>query len=147
MKNILTIIKKELKRFFTDKRTLLSLILPGFIIFVIYYAMGSIIPKIAEVEKNYKYQVYVIDEPEAFHSALSGINLEYHDIGNKTEEDIKNLVKNETVDALIIYKGDFTTLPNKAERSVEIYYNSVKKESSILAQMLSEALNQIEATT
>ena len=37
MSNILIIMKKELKRFFTDKRMLLSLFLPGIILYLIYF--------------------------------------------------------------------------------------------------------------
>ena len=36
MKNILTILKKELRRFFTDSRMLLGIFLPGVMIFAIY---------------------------------------------------------------------------------------------------------------
>ena len=42
MKSIWIIAKKELKRFFTDKRVLLGLILPGLLIFIIYNLMGTI---------------------------------------------------------------------------------------------------------
>ena len=36
MSNIWTIVKKELKRFFTDPRMIIGLVLPGVLIFVIY---------------------------------------------------------------------------------------------------------------
>ena len=42
MRDILTIMKKELKRFFTDKRMLLSLILPGVVIYFVYSLGGKI---------------------------------------------------------------------------------------------------------
>ena len=41
MKNIFVIFVKELKRVFTDKRMLLSLFLPGVLIFALYSLMGS----------------------------------------------------------------------------------------------------------
>ena len=57
MKNTWTIIKKELYRFFTDKRMLLSLILPGVLIFVVYSFMGSIMKDMMSVDKDYTYSV------------------------------------------------------------------------------------------
>ena len=41
MKNILAIMKKELRRFFGDKRMIATLILPGLLIYVIYSLMGG----------------------------------------------------------------------------------------------------------
>ena len=57
MKNIITIIKKELKRFFTDRRMLTSLIMPGLLIFVIYTLMGNFMADAMGVEENYTYNV------------------------------------------------------------------------------------------
>ena len=39
--NILTVMKKELRRFFGDRRMLATLILPGLLIYVIYSLMGG----------------------------------------------------------------------------------------------------------
>ncbi len=41
MKNAFTVFKKDLKRVFTDRRMLFSLILPGVLIFILYSFMGS----------------------------------------------------------------------------------------------------------
>ena len=35
MKNVMTIFKKEMRRFFTDKRMLLALFMPGLLILVL----------------------------------------------------------------------------------------------------------------
>lgn len=42
MKNILVIFKKELKRFFFDRRMLIAMFLPGILIFVLYTLMGKL---------------------------------------------------------------------------------------------------------
>ena len=42
MRNIITIFLKELKRVFTDRRMLISLFLPGVLIYAVYSIMGSI---------------------------------------------------------------------------------------------------------
>lgn len=42
MKNsILTIMKKELDRFFSDRRMVVSILLPGVLIYVMYSFMGT----------------------------------------------------------------------------------------------------------
>ena len=43
MKAISVILKKELKKFFTDYRMVIGMILPGLIIFIIYTFMGEFI--------------------------------------------------------------------------------------------------------
>ncbi len=47
MRNVLTIFLKELKRVFTDRRMLISLFLPGVLIYIVYTVMGSVITKVA----------------------------------------------------------------------------------------------------
>lgn len=37
---IMIVFKKELKRFFSDRRTLISVLMPGVLIYVIYTFMG-----------------------------------------------------------------------------------------------------------
>ena len=59
MHNIWTIIKKELKRFFTDYRILISLFLPGVLIFFIYSFMGNIINNSVTTSNDYIYEIYV----------------------------------------------------------------------------------------
>ena len=70
MSNIWTIVKKELKRFFTDPRMIIGLVLPGVLIFVIYNLMGNIsMEKIAPTITDFT--VYVEDEPPEFQSFLN----------------------------------------------------------------------------
>ena len=46
MRNVLTIFLKELKRVFTDKRMLISLFLPGVLIYFVYTVMGTVMTKV-----------------------------------------------------------------------------------------------------
>ncbi|MBP3731781.1 MAG: ABC transporter permease [Bacilli bacterium] len=46
MRNVLTIFLKELKRVFTDKRMLISLFLPGVLIYFVYTLMGTVMTKV-----------------------------------------------------------------------------------------------------
>ena len=63
MKNILVIFLKEMKRVFTDKRMLLSLFLPGLLIFALYSFMGSFMTSnvFASTIKNTTFEVVYTD--------------------------------------------------------------------------------------
>jgi sodium transport system permease protein len=69
MNNVLTIIKKELRRFFTDKRMLISFIMPGLIIFVLYSIMGNFIGDAFTASEDYTYNV-IIEEVPNEHKAI-----------------------------------------------------------------------------
>ena len=62
MSKILTVLKKELRRFFTDKRMLISIFLPGILIFVIYSLMGNVVGDLMNQE-NKEFIAYIENEP------------------------------------------------------------------------------------
>lgn len=62
--SILTIMKKELARFFGDKKVVFStILLPGLMIFVLYSFMGSAITSQFTVEEDYKAECFVKNLP------------------------------------------------------------------------------------
>lgn len=63
MKNIWTVMKKELARVFKDKKLIVTIfILPGLIIFTIYTLMGAAMGKMIELDGSY--EISVINLPE-----------------------------------------------------------------------------------
>ena len=63
---ILTIMKKELARFFGDKRmAFTTILLPGLMIYFMYNFMGSAIGDMVKVDETYKYSVNVVNLPES----------------------------------------------------------------------------------
>ena len=71
MRNVLTIFLKELKRVFTDKRMLISLFLPGVLIYFVYTIMGSVMTKVVTQSstKDTNFQVAYTDN---FNSSKTG---------------------------------------------------------------------------
>ena len=65
MDKIFTIVKKELKRFFTDERMLMTLFLPGILIYVIYALMGNFMNDAMNVSKDYVYNVIAVEVPSS----------------------------------------------------------------------------------
>lgn len=134
MKNILTIMKKELKRFFGDRRMLLSLILPGLIVFVLYTIMGQFIGSIGKGDANHDYNVYIVNN-----SNDKNIN-DLHEVDkykitiNEVDEDqidaIKEDIKTKTKDLLIVFEKDFDAKKNNGTSPfVDLYYNSTNDNS------------------
>ncbi len=77
MKKIAAIIKKDLKRYFNDPRILVSLFLPGIIIFVIYSIIGGIIGDMTDLSDE-EYTVYTLNLPEPLASLFTPEGMNVH---------------------------------------------------------------------
>lgn len=147
MSSIFTIVKKELKRSFTDIRVLLGMILPGLIIFLMYSLMGNIMTSVTEKQTSYKsFIVRIENEPddENFKNFFKANGYEITDINSDTQTPISkdeflDKIANKEADMYVIYPVDFLA---KAEAhkidetqptpNVEIYYNSSRDESNLI---------------
>ena len=149
MKNILTIIKKELRRVFTDKGMIFSLfILPPLTIYIIYSLMGVSAQKQTEKFQAYEATVYVINAPaeiegeinsiEDFNTYLAGLQpvneddprLKFNAIYFTEEDDynieeLKEKVKNGEIDLIIEFPINFVekVLDEDSSVSVALHYN------------------------
>lgn len=132
MKTILTVLKKELKRVFTDKRMLLSLILPGLLIFIIYSVLGEVVTgQFISDESNYS--LYIVNEPTELNNMFDVEGWTINKLDNVSNfSEALTLVESQELDLVIIYEEDFhnkmisgTTLPK-----VEIFYNSASASSN-----------------
>lgn len=152
MSNIWTIVKKELKRFFTDPRMIIGLVLPGVLIFVIYNLMGNIsMEKIAPTITDFT--VYVENEPTEFQSFLNkdGWNINKNK-ENLSKDKIIDKIKDKKADLYIIYEEDFYQKmlaydidTGKMAPNIEIYYNSTSESSNLFYSYYLEILNQYES--
>lgn len=130
MREIFVIVKKELKRFFTDKRMIMSLILPGVLIFVLYSLMGNFIGKAITPADDYEYVICVENESITLDGYLSTLGFKYKKINAPREEAEKKLVDKE-IDLYVSFSEDFDDAgADKAGKNVVIEYNSAKRESA-----------------
>ncbi len=149
MKNIWTIMKKEFSRFFKDRRLVLALILPGVLIYVIYSFLGNgIFSQIGGTDENYVYQVHTVNMPDSFKAPfeeLENINL----IETSTEdlENVKTQVQDQKTDLVAVFPEDFEEKYNAVKNGTsdeipqyDLYYNSVRSESSSAFQLFSATL-------
>lgn len=152
-KNVFTMIKKELTRFFTDKRMLVSLILPGLLIYVLYSFMGNMTSQMFEVDENHVYSVYVTNEPTELESIR---NNPLFNVSLVTEtyskDELMEKLEQKEIDLVIFYEEDFYTkmvnyaVGNGLAPEVEIYYNSTKSESGMLFDHYVRELSILEST-
>ena len=153
MKKILTILKKELRRFFTDKRMVLSIILPGVLIYFIYSLLGGVVTD--SINKQFdEYTIYVENGPAEFDLFY---NVEGSTVTKITEnlssEMIKEKVSDGSIDLYIIYEEDFMTKINeyktdsgKRAPNIAIYYNSVNESSYQLYSIFTSQLDYFESS-
>lgn len=130
MREIFVIVKKELKRFFTDKRMLMSLILPGVLIFVLYSVMGNLIGDAVTPADDYEYIICVENESATLDGYLSTLGFKYKKETASREEAEKKLVDKE-IDLYVSFSEGFDdTNADKASKNVVMEYNSAKSESA-----------------
>lgn len=152
MKTIAIIVKKELKRYFTDIRMILGLLLPGVLIFVLYSFMGSFMSNAVEAPTNYK--ICIINEPEQFagFQQVPGWNIEIVEDTNKDE--MLGKIQNQELDAYIVYEENFyekmmaydSITSSAPAPQVKIYYNSASNSSSAFYDYYRGVLNTFEST-
>ena len=103
---MLTIFRKELARFFGDKRTALAtILLPGLLIFAVYTFMGSALSSQFSVDEDFVPAVQAVNLPGSV-SALAGqAGLDIQPA--QDVEAAKALIQEEELDLLAVFPPDF----------------------------------------
>lgn len=155
--NLMTIIKKELARFFGDKRMAFTTILmPGLMIYILYNFMGSSLMSQFTADEDYVYQAYADNLPESIEQGITsadGMNVKVIDGTGMSEADKKAAVTDKEADLYMVFPEGFDadvlaydsmTSADPAPQ-VEIYYNSASTESTELYQMAVSVLDYYES--
>ncbi len=145
MNAILAIFKKEIKRFVTDKRLLLSLILPGFIIYIVYSVMGSFLGDMLNPSNN-DYKVYIYNQPSSLVSINQSQDINIIVTGKEGEVDLADidLLKNEDISLVIVYDKDFDSKIQNGEKPIiEMHYLSSSLTSTTVFQHYSSLLGSL----
>lgn len=128
---ILTIMKKELTRFFTDKRLVFTTILmPGILIYLMYTFMGTAITSMYGPSEEMT-EVAVVNLPDSIASVPTGDSMKFVSVDASEVETLKKAVENAEKDILVVFPSDFDeqvaayrTDSGAAAPNVEIYFNS-----------------------
>lgn len=154
MRNVFTVFRKEMRRYFTDPRMLLALFLPGVLIFALYSAMGKLftsslmetkventVYRVAYTDNygpdaapkiNLNLQSYIDNEPKERTN-----DVEYYPINSDSVENAKNDVIAGKYEVLIEFSKDFevTTVDDPSlllTRYIRVYYNGATPAGSRL---------------
>ncbi len=153
--DLVTIIKKEFKRFFGDKRLFFStIILPGLLIYVMYSIMGIMIQDSLEPDKEHVANVYVYNAPQSVDTIFETMKITYKDASLDELEGIRKKIEDKKVDALLVFPDNFDenvaaydAIASGTEApQIEFYYNSAEKESEAFHAMMTETFTAYETT-
>ena len=72
---IITIMKKELARFFGDKRMVFSILMPGILIYIMYSFMGTAMGDAFGVDEDYTPSIRSVGMPASVGALLDGAAL------------------------------------------------------------------------
>ncbi len=143
-----TIIGKELKRIFSDRRMVFSVfLLPALSIFLIYNLMGILASNRINEIKEHQARVAVVRAPESFQNFWAGYEeKEKYDLSYDTQisAELKEMVRNGEVEAIIEFPADFSEKMTAYEREttpdIHIYYNPTEDYSATASQQLKTSL-------
>lgn len=159
MKDILTIIKKELIRVFKDPKLVLTMfILPGLMIFGLYALMGSAMDSLMEGSDNEKLTIYYVNERPAHVINIGGVSVTFSDmiqderyglnevnwekIDSNELEDYKKKIYDGDVPFVVEFDPLFDSkIENEEKPNVTLFYNPSKTDSENIYNKFSNLLN------
>ncbi len=150
---ILAIMRKELARFFSDRRMVVSILLPGVLIYVMYSFMGQAMVSLYGVEEDYVPTVQAVHLPASVADLLEaagGLNL--LEVDEAAVESAKSAVTDQTLDLLAVFPADFDQAvaayapdSGRPAPNVELYYNAASTASQSAYMLLTGLLDGYEA--
>lgn len=127
-KELLTIIAKELKRVFTDKRLVFTaLIMPGLILALTYSLIGRMVSKMVSDTQEHQPYIRVVDMPQSLASYMSAAGFQIDTASDADLDAIQEEIRAGDTDILLVFDADFdeavTSYENAQLPQVQIYYN------------------------
>ena len=151
--DLFTIMKKEFARFFGDKRMIMTAIMPGILIYVLYTFMGSGFSEMYATDEDYVYQVNVVNMPQVMAGISEIENINIANVEETEIEDIKTQIREDATELLVVFPADFDEAYLNGPRgmsvslvapNVEIYYDSADTESAGAYKILVSYLDVLE---
>lgn len=153
MNDMLTIIKKELKRFFGDKRLVMTtLIMPGLTIYLVYSLMGGMMEREFSTADDYVTKAYAVNLPAEIREMTTGMPVEWTDWDGTDPERVKREITDGEMDVALVFQEDFTAavstyeVENGKAPQIEIYYNGAKSNSATSYENLLVLFKEYERT-
>ncbi|MEY8392033.1 ABC transporter permease [Lachnospiraceae bacterium 45-W7] len=157
MKNsIMTVMKKEFTRFFTDRRMVLTtLLMPGLMIYFLYSFMGSGLSSQFGSSDEHVTSIYAEHLPDSMKSLFeNGAAVEFHDLSGDEREEALDALQNteEGYDIVAVFPEDFDAqvavydvASGTEAPAVKLYYNSTDNDSQSAYNMMRDLLDTYES--
>jgi ABC-type Na+ efflux pump permease subunit len=129
MRDILSIIKKELKGILKNKQMMFQIfVMPCIMILMGTLLTFSVMQGAMDEQNNFKANGYIVNTPEMFVDTFTEMGLK--DATMNDVELVKEAIQNGKIDILIVFPEDFELSMNPEELSnVEMWYNSAMTNS------------------
>lgn len=150
---IIAIMRKELARFFGDKRMVVSILLPGVLIYVMYSFMGQAMGSLYGVDEDYVPTVQTVNLPDSVAALLEAAGgMDLTAVDESGVEAAKSAVSEQELDLLAVFPADFDQAvaayapgAGQAAPHVELYYNAASTTSQSAYMALTSLLDAYEA--
>ena len=132
MNSLKTIVSKELRRVFFDRRLIFTtFILPALIIGLTYSVMGSMVGKLIDDQTEYKPEVYIVNEPSSYMDFIDKNSIDEFEVKviNKSDiEMIKKDIERGDADLIVVFPENFDQMIDEYTSSgipnIEMIWNS-----------------------
>ncbi len=149
---ILTIMKKELARFFGDKRTVAGVLLPGVMIYVLYSFMGTAMGSVFGVEEDYVPSIQAVRLPQSIAALADSAGMALTEGEEAGLPAAMAQVAGQELDLLAVFPEDFdqavadySVASGEPAPHVEVYYSSVSTASQSAYMAFTGLLDSYES--
>ncbi len=149
---ILTIMKKELARFFGDKRTVAGVLLPGVMIYVLYSFMGTAMGSVFGVEEDYVPSIQAVRLPQSIAALADSAGMALTEGEEAGLTAAMDQVAGQELDLLVVFPEDFdqavadySVASGEPAPHVEVYYSSVSTASQSAYMAFTGLLDSYES--
>jgi sodium transport system permease protein len=134
----MAVIGKEFRRFFTDRRIVLTtMVLPGLMIFIIYSMLGGAMQGMLSIDGGDQARAYAVSMPASLAEVGADMGLTYIAAGPGDIADIQAAIADGQADLLMVFPSDFDSRVARqlsgemgvSPPEVEAYYSSASTTS------------------
>ena len=135
---VLTILKKELIRVFSDKRMVMTIIMPGIILYVVYSLIGTGMADKIKGEGPESWIVSVVNMPEHLEAVLQQPGAKLQEVAEADIAEKKQAVADEEEVLLMVFPEELDEILSDAsylqnmdgvKPQIEMFYNSANTQS------------------
>ncbi|MCL1844549.1 MAG: ABC transporter permease subunit [Defluviitaleaceae bacterium] len=149
--NVLTVMKKECARIIGDKKLFFTtVLLPGLMLFIMYFFMGTFMAAMFTVDDDYMYQIHTVNLPDSIAEIMQPEELRLEILPTQPHEieEVKARIENRETDVLLIFPENFDELVANFHRdadipapNIQVWSNMTRTESGEAGGIVMQLLN------